>query len=700
MERFLRINKREGKYFNMKELNLHEEIIKSLKLISYDRSLTLNEQGFGGSAGIIGVPQYVPLDPEEKKRRDLEKKFSQEVERQEKILSFKCKSRLKTKSSDPNENVAKKVFLELEDEIGHHWYDVSSWLTSKTDILNALKLIKNQQTYDKILELIDICYPDSAGMTIIELIQTEEFSPGQLGLKSSYRTPLSNMGPGGSIPEYLSWELNDSWLESYEKILKRFNPNEKYYQENPFLDEKGKKETNELKVFWRTQMPPFARSVFHNLTMLASLAVTVFSGGATAPLLIAFGIDLADATAYYLEGDLWTAGFMLVMSLVPLAGVTKTQIKEAALWYRSLKAMTPAARNSELSISPFKKIFDAATRTRNILKANWALFRMEIKNLIKELDPPMLVKLIFWLVKKAYLPLKFLVNAGLMLFGTYYTWSQIAIKLGIQQNESVKALNDMQITDIIRYYFDSIKSTTIRSVRDANNYNFDVYLLQLVLIHMGFGSNKNASAPTFNFKNGILTINNSNKVKGFKIYDAFGKLMESIDNKNKNNVLKSKKITYNGVLILYVTDLNGTTHKVKLFNGTNGSIYNSPTELLPNWGHFDKITETMLKEYQLKNNLSADGVFGSKVMQSVINKIDKKELTRIKNIIGQKIDKKEISFLMSKNQNNDNGEFYSEIGKNRGQINQELDKYLGNIDSTKIVIEPINMEKIKSDLKK
>jgi hypothetical protein len=28
----------------MKELNLHEEIIKSLKLISYDRTLTLNEQ--------------------------------------------------------------------------------------------------------------------------------------------------------------------------------------------------------------------------------------------------------------------------------------------------------------------------------------------------------------------------------------------------------------------------------------------------------------------------------------------------------------------------------------------------------------------------------------------------------------------------------------------------------------------------------
>ena len=54
----------------MKDLNLHEEIIKSLKLISYDRSLTLGEQKIGSYTPTVSGTNPKPLVNGPKKRKE------------------------------------------------------------------------------------------------------------------------------------------------------------------------------------------------------------------------------------------------------------------------------------------------------------------------------------------------------------------------------------------------------------------------------------------------------------------------------------------------------------------------------------------------------------------------------------------------------------------------------------------------------
>jgi hypothetical protein len=74
----------------MKDLNLHEEIIKSLKLISYDRSLTLSEQG-------NPLPGQLPSDlpkiknnnlPDYKKNTLLDPKYFQNLEKENEIQNY------------------------------------------------------------------------------------------------------------------------------------------------------------------------------------------------------------------------------------------------------------------------------------------------------------------------------------------------------------------------------------------------------------------------------------------------------------------------------------------------------------------------------------------------------------------------------------------------------------------------------------
>lgn len=661
----------------MKDLNLHEQIIKSLNLMVYDRSLPLNEQGsfddpefFGGKykekkpkkgeierpSDDLLDPRPVYIQPTTQKEREYfakQEKLKKQVEKNRKILKGKCDTMLSTKYTNPSDITAKKVFLALKNEIGDHWYDITKWGTSEKNILNALRLIKDKNTYNKILEFIDICYPESAGMTILEFIQSEEFSMGQMGLEKRVKDPTTALGIGYGTPVYAAWYMNDVHLKAYENILKKFNSNEEYSQENPYL------EKNYLKRQWKTQVPPFAREVFHNAAMIVTLATMFFSGGSTAALFISLGVDLADAFAYWLEGDAWTAGLCLIFAFLPAGTIvgqfTKAEFKLTLSLLKESKELIYVKRGGRINklTETQQQMIEWLTRKRNIISSYTRAFKLTIKDFIKKYDIFRVTKLILWLVKIGLLPVKYLLKPIFKfvfklargLVPVYVTWAMIADKLGIKQIEESKILKDMELTEKIGYRFSKIDPSQIITVKNGNTYNQDVLLLQLVLIHLGFNVPNTIKKPIFKFENGELLVKDSTSIKNFKIFNIAGQQVDFVENKNKSNMLKSKKIDKDGVFIVKVTDINGNSSQLKIFKGKENkidfSLYNfnpTTTPINPKWGVLDKITENMIKRYQEKNKMEINGSFDSKLRNDIVKKISiQKKITRVRNNSGQPI---------------------------------------------------------------
>jgi len=688
----------------MKDLNLHEQIIKSLNLMVYDRSLTLSEQGFGGSAGIVGIPSYKELSPEEIKQQKVERQFIKQVEKEKKSLSTGCNTLLNSKSQEPSDVTAKKVFLLIRDEVGEHWYNISSWGTNEKKLLNALKLIKDKETYNKVLEFIDSCYPESAGMTIMEFLQSEEFSGGQVGLekraknatKNPYTYIAPSLGPVGIIsselPAMASWYLNDAHLKAYQQILQKFNKNETYYQENPYKDEiKGT--WDKISKSWKTQMPPFAREVFHNATMLASIALAVFSGGSLAPLLISAGIDLVDAAAYMAEGDPWMAGFCLVFAILPIAGYQIKSLSTAYRTYKSLKnidkyyeAISKGKRvPSEYAKSAkgfgkfsesMKKAIEWITRPRNLIRVYKKILKLKIDSAFKNKGIRFIIKLIINLVSACLLTAKFLTTFGLKLITTmgpvYITWSWIASILGIEEKSNVEK-KDMELTFLVKQAFSDLDPKTSLSTDNGNVYNINVLLLQLTLYGAGYTSTKKETNAGYNFTNGILTFQNAKDVKTVKIYNVTGKLVDTITN-NNNQTIKSKKLNNKEVLICVVNDSLNNNIKIKIQEGSNGTVKlnkQNTKQIKPKWGYYDNATKEMVKNYQTLNGLKQTGIFDNTTKQSLIDKIKEGKITRIRNISNQKIDAKTILKLQESDLNKLLKQQYK---KASDDVKKELDK--------------------------
>ena len=81
----------------------------------------------------------------------------------------------------------------------------------------------------------------------------------------------------------------------------------------------------------------------HKALMFGSILLTLMSGGATAPLLLAFGFDVADAYLWHEQGNDFMAGMSLFFGLLPglmLAGPPlKSAMKELGLAYKEAKVM-------------------------------------------------------------------------------------------------------------------------------------------------------------------------------------------------------------------------------------------------------------------------------------------------------------------------------------------------------------------------
>lgn len=85
-----------------------------------------------------------------------------------------------------------------------------------------------------------------------------------------------------------------------------------------------------------------------------------------------------------------------------------------------------------------KKFVDAVNNARNYNKAYWKMIREKIRMTIIGEKPNYVVAFILWLVKKGFLTSQFLVKWGLIIGGVFYSWYRIAEWLGISP-DSVKS---------------------------------------------------------------------------------------------------------------------------------------------------------------------------------------------------------------------------------------------------------------------
>jgi DNA-binding CsgD family transcriptional regulator len=191
----------------------------------------------------------------------------------------------------------------------------------------------------------------------------------------------------------------------------------------------GKPETLEPALKKQEQ---FFKDIFekrHEILMVSSLALTIFGG----PLgnVLSIGLDLGDAALYFAEGDPYMAGLSLLFTVLPAgqlaAKYTKSEIKSTINALRETNALIKKGKTpKKLLTKRQKEITKLITSTKVTTVAIVNLFKTTIKTIIKKLGLRGVVKLIFWLFKKGYLPAKFLIKNGLIIGGILYSWHKIA----------------------------------------------------------------------------------------------------------------------------------------------------------------------------------------------------------------------------------------------------------------------------------
>lgn len=631
-----------------------EDILKQIRLINYERSKTLLEQS------VIGAPNYGTTTG----KSDAEIKADIEKRKIEKKIDQNCKSLLNSPLTKESEKTAKKIFLILKTQI-----DTKG--TKEEIILDALKLIKSKETYVALLVFIYGCYPQEQGKTILQFIQGQEFSLGSWGSEWKRNTPTG-------LGQEIQWEFNDYWLEEYQKILQKFNPNETYDFEVPEF------ESDTIKSISKEVLPPFTREVAHIVLPILSIA-TSFIGvgvGIGAWLLksgLSFGIESLDAAIYkYADEDDYAAGLALIFAF---AGPLDSGLEMLVTKYGSSLIKKIALKEVTFSKGELELAADVvANGGKYIRLSKLGMARQFTKQILtKASNSSDVLNFILKLMKKGYLTANFTGRLGLMIGGSFYTWDAIAKNMGICNPAPLKMLtqsdwkilkavgeagkyiqpftNSCEVESVIKK-LESVRtdnSLFIQQLQKAKNenetfstkygyYNTDVLIIQFILIAAKLDSKLNV--PNYNIKNNLLTINNSEDIDNLSMYSATGTLIKTINNKNK-----LKTLTYNfgnlkSIVIMRVTMFDQTTHTVKLFVGkdvTKSGIFSFGKIGSVKYGTFDKATEDLVKIYQKQNGLKVDGVVGSDTLAQLISDLKSKKYGTIKNITGENFDEIRIS---------------------------------------------------------
>jgi peptidoglycan hydrolase-like protein with peptidoglycan-binding domain len=638
-----------------------EDILKQIRLINYERSKTLSEQS------VIGAPNYGTT----RYRTDAEIQANMDAEELQRNIDKNCNSLIKSTPRNESEKTAKKIFLILKNQI-------DSGGTKEQIILDALKLIDSQQTYIMLMIYIYGCYPQNYGMTILQFIQSQEFSLG------SFNSSLRHLPMGMAIGQKIQWEFNDSWLEKYQKILQKFNSEEKYEKESFDADD------NSVNIGMKLVVPPYAREVAHIVIPILSIVISLIPGigtGIGGWLLrssIMFGVESVDAAIYKWgdEND-YAAGLALLFAFAgPLDNGLNLLVKNYGATLLKKIALNSIDRVGAVSLTKgelelLANITVYSAKYTKLTKIGLA--RQFTKQIItKAKNSSDILKFILKLSEYGLLTAKFTGKIGLLIGGTFYTWDAIAKHLGVCNSMPLNALtqSDWLILKAVGKAGNYIQpfstpcdqeavANKLKAIKTDNDlfvnlletakkenktystkysyYNINVLIAQYVFYAAGLDVEPVKSS--YFVKNNILTINNSEDIKNVSMYTSTGTLIKTINNENNSKVLTYNFGNLRSVVIMRFTMFDKTTETKKLFAGkdlTKTEVYSSGNVgqiPLVEWGVFDKSTEKLVNIYQKQNKLSVDGKIGPETLSKLISDLKAKKYGVIKNLNNENFDK-------------------------------------------------------------
>ena len=661
-----------------------EDILKQIRLINYERSKTLLEQSVAGGPGSPGdltvdyMNAQIGWDQSKADFEYLENKH--EIQEFEKNIVQNCNSLINSKPGSESEKKAKKIFLILKNQIDSNG-------TKEQIILDALKLIDSAQTYMMLMVYIYGCYPKSTGMTILQFIQGQEFSLGANDPGGLMRNSPLWLG------QEIQYQFNDYWLIEYEKILKKFNPDESYQKEYFQPDD------TDWEIVGKAYLPPYTREVSHLLIPFLSVIMAIVPGtqGGSLTLTILlkewvfrsavmFGLESVDA-AIYKWGDKndYAAGLSLIFAfagpldaalsgLIKLYGAKLLQkvgsISKGLFKYEysmiGAKFLTKGELELLANVTMYAKRYTRLTRL--------GLARQVTKRLIANASTSSSVVLqyVLQLMKFGMLATKFTTRLGLTIGGGFYTWDAIAKHMGIcntlplaliesdwlilkalaktgkyiqpfstpcDQEAAYNKLKTIRTDDDL--FIDLLETAKKENETYSTTYgyyNINVLIAQYVFYAAGLDDNWDKS--NYILKNNILTINNSEIIKNVSMYTVWGKLIKTINNNNKSKVLTYDFGNLENVVIMKFTMFDNTIETGKLFVGDGlSATYNFNILGKPEWGIFDKPTEKLVTLYQKQNGLSVDGKIGPETLSKLILDIKTFRYGKIENLNNEDFDK-------------------------------------------------------------
>jgi hypothetical protein len=618
---------------------ISEELLRQIQLMGYDRSKPLLEQkpdnlmpGQPDNPSIVGRAGYegkVTVAPT-----------------QTKGSGFKY-----------NKSVAKKVFDKIVKEVDGGWFPIGfsgglpywAWGTDEKGITNSILSIENLQQYKMLFNLLLNKYGEGSIDSISNFIQQREFSTAVSGFERELWNGPGDFNPGQDY----QYHFNDYYLEKIVNHLKKFNPDEK-------IDYRDIMSINDPIA---ALLPPAASEAVHTVLPLIAMAAMVFPPASAA-------IELVDAGLYYAEGNAYATGLGVVFCLIPGGPLFSMISKSAKPLLMSLRGYSLAEKNLLIkkmaSYESGEVVEDFTQRELKLLSVigdstvqkllKRALIKKGIIDAITNASSiNIIVRFIYWMVKKGYLLTKFLTQMGLTIGGTFYTWDYLASVLGLCDTLNIKQLSvDKNVVlskiggaaeflqrftnpcdkkrvenEFADLYYDKYASTKLLVIkrlqlivdtntnltmdRFKNIYSLETLSVQVALRNLGF------TKFTEIKKGDYITTYKPVKDEFEGLTDSQIKLLQKTNTGydptgGLGSPRMSSQLPATGNI---KTDAEQTVKMLKLPKDETKVV-----DVKFKWGYYDYNTSMVIKEFQKKNNLKVDGECGTATAKKIIEKVN------------------------------------------------------------------------------
>lgn len=656
----------------MKELNLHEEIIKSLKLITYDRSLTLNEQvdlSEDWAEDLLGPVKHAPKIDHEKIKNEKIKLFGkdnkrwgvyqyQKIDEIKKLLNYLIdKKKLKydgvvdLETTNTIKSLQKKYGLSPTGIIDQKTFDMFNKQFKIKKLENQQKRILKSKKDSKEIQLnckslqnksIESGGNKKTAALIYQVIMQNVSQKGTeeqdiLGAIKQIKNydiykELSKIVLGCTgAPSIMAFIQSTEFSKGSNLSRLPFLPyqiqwqfNDKWlYEYQKILTKYNEKERYETEIptnIWQTMIPPFTREAMHAVLPLVSFALMLLPGGQTlSGLLIATIPDVLDAGVYMLaDKDPYMAGLTLMFALVSVIPELPISAKAAKYGSSIIK---------KFSKKEFWKLTDEELEVVNDMNINSVkyekyaenkLIQLTLKNItdnyFKTATPKGIAAFIDWAIRRGYL----VANAGkkivLNVGGTTVTWDFIASMVGLGCNKT------FSFSDIFKEFGYDKMSQIVAKLQSFTKTKDEC---EKVKLEKAKYLQKKLEEKLNFYKNNFdeLLIENIKYMISKKIYFSISNNYEF----------------FNGVV--FIQCFLKQFEKISSMSKIKTNPINKIQKDVFKWGVFNGYTKSIVEKYQELNRVPINGVLDSKTLNLILNDIKTKKYGKIKNYYGKDLTK-------------------------------------------------------------